>query len=195
MSVVIPLRAYVDASAIPTLVLVDLQEEYLASPRGLALPQVDAALGQCRRALSHARAMGFPVAFVRWIGQSPFFNRASRFTRWIEGFEPTGADMVFERDHPSCYASRAFAEVMSAPGSRIVLAGFSGEGACLSTIVDAFHRGHRLKFLSDASASHRLDDLDASEAHRMIAKVAGVYSEVVETSTWLASTAKQLQWG
>ena len=115
MSSVIDLRAYVNPSVIQTLVLVDLQQEYIASPRVLALEETKGALANCRAALAHARAMGLPVAFVRWIDRTPLFNKASRFSRWIEGFEPHGVDMIFERNRPSCYASADFAEVI---GSR-----------------------------------------------------------------------------
>jgi nicotinamidase-related amidase len=147
---VIDLRAFVDPSVVPTLVLVDLQQEYIAAPRALALPHAPQALANCRLALTHARTKGFPVAFVRWLGRSTLFNRATPFSGWIEGFEPTGADMVFERDRPSCYSSLSFGEVMSDSGSSFVLAGFAGESACLATAIDAFHRGHRITYLDDA---------------------------------------------
>ena len=140
---VIDLRAYVDPSVVPTLMLVDLQKEYIAAPRPLALPHAPQALANCRIALTHARTKGFPVAFVRWLGRSALFNRATPFSGWIEGFEPTGADMVFERDRPSCYSSLSFGELMSDSGSSFVLAGFAGESACLATAIDAFHRRHR----------------------------------------------------
>jgi hypothetical protein len=106
MSSVIDIRAYVNPSVIQTLVMVDLQQEYIASPRVLALEGTTSALANCRAALTHARAMGLPIAFVRWIDRTPLFNKASPFSRWIEGFEPHGVDMVFERNRPSCYASR-----------------------------------------------------------------------------------------
>lgn len=188
---VIPLRSYADSSAIPTLVLVDLQQEYVTPPRGLAMPQAEQALDKCREALVHARAMGFPVAFVRWISRAPFFNAAAPFSRWIEGFEPTGGDMVFERDRPSCFASKPFAEVMGASSS-IVMAGFAGEAACLSTMVDAFHRGKQIAYLTDASASHSLEELNGTEVHNVIGKLAGIYGEIQTTAEWVASTSQAL---
>jgi len=191
---VIDLRAYVDPSVVPTLVLVDLQQEYIAAPRLLALPDAAQALANCRAALAHARAKGFPVAFVRWLGRSALFNPATRFSRWIEGFDPTGADMVFERDQPSCYASASFGEVMSEGGGNFVLAGFAGESACLATSIDAFHRGHRVTYLADASASHQLDDISAPEVHRVVSKVVGLYSEVVGTRFWVAATSRKRRW-
>ncbi len=128
---IIDLRAYVDPSVVPILVLVDLQQEYIATARALAVPGAAAALANCRAALTHARAKGFPVAFVRWLARSAFFNPATRFSRWIEGFEPFGSDMVFERGQPSCYASTSFDQVMTECGGNFVLAGFAGEAACL----------------------------------------------------------------
>ncbi|HMK79903.1 MAG TPA: isochorismatase family protein [Xanthobacteraceae bacterium] len=194
MSSVIDLRAYVDPSVVQTLVLVDLQQEYIASPRVLALENAKGALANCRAALAHARAMGLPVAFVRWIDRSALFNKATRFSRWIEGFEPHGVDMVFERNRPSCYASADFAEVMGAGGGSFVLAGFAGEAACLATAIDGFHRGHRITFLADASASHALDDVAAADVHRVVANLAALYGEVTTTGNWIARSTRRRNW-
>jgi nicotinamidase-related amidase len=194
MSSVIDLRAYVNPSVIPTLVLVDLQREYIASPRVLAVPDAKGALANCRAALAHARAMGFPVAFVRWINRSSLFNAATPFARWIEGFEPHGVDMIFERNKPSCYASADFAEVMSAGGGNFVLAGFAGEAACLATAIEAFHRGHEVTFLADASASHPLDDIAATDVHRVVSNVVGLYGSVTATKSWIADTSRRSNW-
>jgi nicotinamidase-related amidase len=190
MSSIVDIRAYVNPSAIPILTLVDLQQEYLASPRALAIPSASDALVNCRAALAHARKLGWPVAFIRWTSCSPFFNRATKFSRWIEGFEPTGADMVFERDQPSCYASSQFNEVITSSGGNYVLAGFAGEAACLSTAVDAFHRGHHITYLSDASASHALDDADGHQVHQIVTKIMGLYGDVMPTTSWISATSR-----
>ena len=194
MSSVIDLRAYVNPSVVQTLVLLDLQQEYTASPRVLALENTKGALANCRAALNHARAMGLPVAYVRWIDRTPLFNKATRFSRWIEGFEPHGVDMIFERNRPSCYANAEFAEVMGAGGGSFVLAGFAGEAACLATAIDAFHRGHTVTFLTDASASHALDGVTANEVHRVVSGIAGLYGAAITTSTWIARTSRKSSW-
>ena len=194
MSSVIDLRAYVNPSVIQTLVLVDLQQEYIASPRVLALEETKGALANCRAALAHARACGLPVAFVRWIDRTPLFNKASRFSRWIEGFEPHGVDMIFERNRPSCYASADFAEVMTEGGGNFVLAGFAGEAACLATAIEAFHRGHEVTYLADASASHALDETAAGDVHRVVSNIVGLYGRVTATDTWIADTSRRTNW-
>lgn len=183
---VVRLRSYVDPSRVPTLVVVDPQQEYISAPRMFALPEIEAALENCLVAVTHARAVGLPIAFTRLIRQAPFFNRATRFSQWIEGLQPSANDMVFERDRPSCYASDRFAEMMQlSGGGNIVIAGFAGETACLATAIDAYHRGHRATFLSDASASHALGDIVAVEAHRAVSRIIGLYGSVMTTQAWI----------
>jgi nicotinamidase-related amidase len=190
VSNIIPLRAFTDPTQIPVLVLVDMQKEYLTRSRALSLTGADQAIENCRRALAHARRGGIPVAFVRWRGASAFFNLTTSFSGWIDGFVPTREDAVFERGRPSCYASAPFADMMAHAGSHIVLAGFAGEAACLATAIDAFHRGQRVTFLEDASASHGLGEFDASEVHGVISRIVELYGDVCSTHTWIASTRR-----
>jgi len=96
--------------------------------------------------------------------------------------------MVFERSSPSCYSSEPFAALVDQSRGGLVLAGFAGESACLSTLIDAFHRKHKIAYLCDASASHALDEMPADEIHRAVSKISGVYGEVYETSDWIDST-------
>ncbi|MGE8128284.1 cysteine hydrolase family protein [Methylobacterium sp. NPDC080182] len=174
--------------SVPALVLVDMQQEYEIAGRPLALAGIKPALSNCRRALAHARASGMQVVYVRWIG-APLFQAGSRFVRWIEGFEPHGCDMIFDRDRPSCYASPAFADAMDRGSPPLVIAGFAGESSCLATAIDGFHRGQDVTFLSDASASHDLDGISADEIHRSVSAVMRVFGDVTDTQSWIAASA------
>jgi nicotinamidase-related amidase len=185
---VVSLRAFANSSSVPVVVFVDMQQEYLAAPRLLAIPGIDRALVNCRRVLDHSRKVGLPVAFIRMLDDSAFFNRATPFVRWIEGFEPSRNEMIFERSFPSCYSSEPFTSLMNQCRGGIVLAGFAGESACLSTLIDAFHRNHKVTYLSDASASHALEDVPPDEIHRAVSKISGLYCDGCETNDWIAST-------
>lgn len=165
-----------------------MQQEYLAKPRLLAISEIDRALDNCRKVLDHSRRVGLPVAFMRLVNESAFFNRATPFVRWIEGFEPYRNEMVFERNSPSCYSCEPFTALVNQSRGGIVLAGFAGESACLSTLIDAFHRNHKVTYLCDASASHALDDVSADDIHRAVSKISGLYGEVYETTDWITST-------
>ena len=67
MKNVVNLRSYADVSLIPTLVLLDMQQEYIASPRLYSIPDAETALENCRLALMHSRRTGLPVAFLRMV--------------------------------------------------------------------------------------------------------------------------------
>ncbi|MEW6642441.1 MAG: isochorismatase family protein [Pseudomonadota bacterium] len=188
MSSIVDIRSFFAPRAAPTLVLMDMQQEYVSGSRMLAIKDNSGALRNCRSALDHARRLGFPVAFVRWSGRSTFFNAATPYYRWIDDFSPHGSDMVFERDRPSCFSSPLFADVMANAGGPIILAGFSGEGACLSTAVDAFHRSIDFTFLADASASHAVGDKPEQEVHAMLSSIIGLYGVVSSTTDWIDST-------
>jgi nicotinamidase-related amidase len=189
MSSVVDIRAFFTPGAAPTLVLLDLQQEYLAGTRMLAPKDCESALQNCHDALRHARRMGFPVAFVRWSGRSAFFNTATPYYRWIDRFEPRGSDMIFERDKPSCFSSHLFADVMANSSGPIVLAGFSGEAACLSTAIDAFHRGYDFIFLTDASASHAIGGTSGGEMHAVLTNIIRLYGAVADTQGWVRTTS------
>jgi nicotinamidase-related amidase len=188
VSSVVSLRTFANSSSVPIVVFVDLQQEYVAAPRLLAIAEIDRALDNCRKVLEHARRIGLPVAFVRMLSESAFFNRATPFVRWIEGFEPHRNEMIFERSSPSCYACEPFSALMNQSRGGIVLAGFAGESSCLSTLIDAFHRNHKVTYLCDASASHALDEVPADDIHRAVSKISGLYGDVYETDDWIAST-------
>ena len=195
MKNVVNLRSYAYEASIPTLVLLDLQQEYIASPRLYSIPQAEKALENCRLALAHSRRVGLPVAFLRMIGRSPFFNPALSYSNWIPGFEPLTTEMVFERSKPSCYANREFAHAMTEGGGHFVLAGFSGEAGCLATAVEAFHQGHRVTYLADASASLGLGQIPASTVHDTVAQLIGLYGEVTTTRDWIAEQMTNVSLG
>lgn len=186
MKNVVNLRSYANVSRIPTLVLLDLQQEYIAAPRLYSIPRAEAALENCRRALAHSRELGFPIAFLRMVGRSPFFNPALSYSRWIPGFEPLTSDMVFERSMPSCYANREFGHAMTEGGGHFVLAGFSGEAGCLATAIEAFHRGHSVTYLADASASLGLNQIPPASVHETVVELIGLYGEVTTTQSWIS---------
>lgn len=187
MTNVVNLRSYSNAASIPTLVLLDLQQDDAASSRLFSIPQAEAALDNCRLALAHSRQMGWPVAFLRMIGRPSYFNPALSYSSWIPGFEPLTSEMVFERSKPSCYANREFAHAMTEAGGHFVLAGFSGEAGCLATAIEAFHRDHRVTFLADASASLGLDQIAATAVHETVTQLIGLCGEVTTTRSWISA--------
>jgi len=187
MTSVVSLRAFASAANVRLLVLVDMEQDYLAKPRLLALSEADAALANCRKVLAHARRIGLPVAFMRMVGPS-VPNRATTFIRWIDGFQPCRDEMIFERGSPSCYSCEPFAALMDQSRGGIVMAGFAGHSSFLSTLFDAVYHKHKVTYLRDASASHALDEMSADDVQRAVSTISGVYADVRDSAGWIAAT-------
>jgi hypothetical protein len=52
-----------------------MQQEYQAKARLFVISLINRAVDNCRKALDHSRKMGLPVAFMRMLDDSAFFNR------------------------------------------------------------------------------------------------------------------------
>ena len=194
MNTVIDLRRFRDRGrAVPTLVLVDLHHDLidLFEVNGISGPT--RAMENCGAVLAHARALGFPVAFTRRIAAPENFAGAPSYPRWINGFEPQRSDMVFDRCQPSCYASAEFAEMAEHLGGNFVVAGQVGELSCLSTAVDAFHRGQRPMFLTDALVSRGSRDLPPVTMERALAHIVSLYADCETADGWVMATSRRLK--
>jgi nicotinamidase-related amidase len=185
MNSVIDLRTYLGASSSRLLVMVDLQENNYEELAGDRASDLARSLENCMSAITHARNMGIPIAFTR---HAECCGAIERSAAWISGFEPKRADMVFERQQPSCYANRLFDDVVSRAGG-FAIAGLIAEETCLATAIDASHRGHHVTFLNDASVSRGRRDADARSVHLVATKAMELFADITTTRHWLVATS------
>ncbi len=188
MSAVTNIREFREQRAISTVVLVDMHND-ASAPMSSENSQ---AIENCRAALRHARARGFSVAFSRQLTAPKTLWATPNYPSWIKGFEPKRSDMIFDRQMPSCYANSEFADMVDRIGGVYVIAGLFGEGACLSTAIDAFHREHRVTFLADASASRACWDVSADTMHRAVSGIMSHYAHVGGTKPWIQATSQSV---
>lgn len=188
MSAVINIHEFKEQRATSTLVLVDMHSD-ASAPIG---PEYSEAIENCRIALRHARARGFPVAFSRQLTSSSNLWATPDYPSWIDGIEPTRSDMIFDRPLPSCYANSEFVDMVDRIGGVYVIAGLFGEGACLSTAIDAFHREHRITFLADASASRACWDVSTEAMHKAVSGIMSHYAYVGGTRPWIQATSERV---
>jgi nicotinamidase-related amidase len=177
------------ASDVPIMVFVDLQAFHCAEER-VHFANIEQCLFNCRTLLTESRKLGLPIAHFRLKRSSTDFSAASRPLRWIDELRPKPSEMIFDHSLPSCYSNRqfcAFVDAIEAP--TLVLAGLTGERTCLSTAVEAFHRGHLAMFVADASASRALSGLTPDATHTAIAKLVSLYGEVLSTQDLLRRVA------
>jgi nicotinamidase-related amidase len=176
---------------VPTLVLVDLHEDLRRSSDFKGSPYRTQALTNCRAVLRHARASGFPVGFTRQVSATSTLLQSPVYPSWIEGFEPKRCDMIFDRQRPSCYNSTDFSEMAQHLGGSYVIAGQISELSCLSTVVDAFHRDHRVVVLCDALISHDCEPLPKDTISEAITRILSHYAEPVQTQAWIQSSSRK----
>jgi isochorismate hydrolase len=193
MNTVVNLRDFQERGrALPTLLLIDLHHDASDTVEpGVRLLSCE-AITNCRSVLRHARACGIPVAFTRRVEPPANMLSSSPYPRWIEGIEPNRWDMVFDRQHPSCYTSAEFGEVADEIGGNYVIAGRFAELACLSTAIDAFHRDHHPVVLSDALMCGAHEDVSAGAMLRAVSCILSKYVETVGTLSWIRSTSRRV---
>lgn len=172
-------------------VFADLQLEYIASGRAHSLAETEQCIANCRQFLEAARNARLPIAHFRQIRADTHFNKQSRFSQWIDGFQPHANEMVYDRSLPSCYANGDFCEFLAHISQPVVLlAGLSGEQACLSTAIDAHHRNHGLVFIQDCSATTSLGGLSESQSHDVLCDLISRYADVLTMQAALKQSGR-----
>src|SRR5262249_12705714 len=110
----------------PLMCFLDLQLEYVAEGRALALEQRAPWMQNCRRLLASARAGRFSMPLCRRPWRAPLLNPATPFAGWIDEFRPRPSEIVFERNMPSCYSAEGFVSILDNIDSPcLVLAGLT----------------------------------------------------------------------
>jgi nicotinamidase-related amidase len=164
------------------LLMVDVQNEYASQDRPFSVPGLAPCLHNCRELLATARAVGMPVAHFRQLQNGAFFNETSRYSHWIEGFQPRPSERVYERSLLSCYHNGIFADYMDRIETPVLyLAGLSTDRACLATVMDAVHRRHAVCFVEDAWAARPIGQWSAGMSHAFLGDLIAQYCPVVTT--------------
>lgn len=164
--------------------MIDVQREYVTPGRPFFLNGVEASLKACARLLAHARSASWEVAHVRHEQPKEPFMIGSEYSDFAPGFEPTDNEQVFVKDKLSCFSNADFARLTARASEhkrRLVLAGYGGTMCCLSTAVEAMHRGVRPVWVQDASLSRASRIADEATVHKHLTEVMRIYADVLST--------------
>lgn len=168
-------------SAKPILVVVDVQKEYVTEGRPYFINGIGPSLERARESLAAARAAGWEVLHVRHLQDGDLFGRGSAFSAFVPGFEPRPGEPEFIKGDYSCYSSPEFAAKMKESlGRPVYVVGYGSTKCCLATIIDGYHRGQELFFVSDASDAKRSDRFDERSLHEHATDILRSYCTVVD---------------
>lgn len=139
-----------------TLVLIDLQTEYVEGP--LALPGAAAALDAAARLLAAVRAEGGRVVHVAHAGRpGGLFDRQARGGAFVAAAAPIDGEAVVEKRAVSAFVGTDLADRLPAPGTAtLIVAGFMTHNCVSSTVRTAGDLGHTIVVAHDACATRAL---------------------------------------
>ncbi len=163
------------------LVVIDIQKEYTTPGRPFYLEQAGPSLEKAKEVLATARRLNWPIVHVKHLQSGEIFNPQSPYSDFVENFRPQAGETEVTKGDYSCYTSPEFAAFAARHNDgELVIIGYGSTMCCLSTIVDGYHRGHKLVFVRDASSAKKTGSLDELAAHRAATDILSIYSKVVE---------------
>lgn len=144
-----------------------------------------ALLNNCKRALAHAKYHKMSIAFARFVSFSDE-NAHRQYPIWLDDFQPTREDMIFDIARASFYANMEFAALMRESDVAATFIGRIGDISGVRTAREASRRGHRFTLLSDASdCSPPVGALRLARQSAVIDIMAS-YGAVLTSSQWIS---------
>ncbi len=140
------------------LVLIDMQNEYLAGP--IAVPDAAPAIAEAALLLRVAREAGAPILHVAHKGRAGgMFDRAAPRGQFADALAPWGAEAVVEKGLPNAFAGTDLHALLSKAGRKnLVLAGFMTHMCVSSTARAALDLGYRVTIDAGACGTRDLPD-------------------------------------
>lgn len=144
----------------PVLVIVEEQKEYVTPGRPFYRESIGRSPDNPQKLQAHARAHGWKIAQMRHEQNSMCFAYGSPFAEFIDGFGSEETEEGMVKPNLSCFSSREFQALLDKyRHAEIILAGYGTSRSCLSTVINAHHRGHAFTFVADATCAKRTGPL------------------------------------
>ena len=140
------------------LVMIDLQNEYLAGP--IALPDAASAIASAEKLLARARDAGAPIFHIAHKGRpGGLFDRDAERGAIVAALAPLPDEPVIEKGLPNAFAGTDLQAQLAAIGRKdVVLAGLMTHMCVSSTARAGLDLGFRITVDADSCATRDLPD-------------------------------------
>ena len=140
------------------LVVIDMQNEYLAGP--VALPEARTAITHAQSLVSRTRSAGSPVFHVAHKGRAgSLFDRDAERGRIVDELTPLANETVIEKALPNAIAGTGLVDLISKTGRKdVIIVGFMTHMCVSSTARAALDLGLRVTIEAQACATRDLPD-------------------------------------
>ena len=153
--------------AMPVLLCVDLQMEFIAPGRPWADPDGDEIAARCADVLDNARSNGWLVVHTQLHRGGPMLD-GDGLPASIPGCAPRPGEVLLKRAGVSAYAHPDMDGVMAgclAEGA--IMIGFTAPMSLTTTLYDAEDRGHQLALLEEACGSAHVGEWGAEHTRAL----------------------------
>jgi nicotinamidase-related amidase len=198
------------------LIVVDMQNDFVAPGAPMEVPAGRAMLPHLQRALACCRERGIPVIYTAHVfraggcdlgrfADDPNHGSIAQGKALVDGtpgvaifptIAPRPGEVVIRKLRYSAFYGTDLEIVLRGLGvTRVVITGVTTENCCHATARDALFRDFRVVFLSDATATRDYPDLGyggmtADEVHRAtLVILAASTADVITTEAFVARVA------
>ncbi|MFG0263350.1 MAG: cysteine hydrolase family protein [Novipirellula sp. JB048] len=175
------------------LLVIDVQQEYFSGALPVTYPA--GHLDRILRVMDEAKQAGVPTAVIRHHQadpQSPLFQLNSDAWQLLPEVEQRHRDILIDKQFPGSFTDTELdAWLKRVEADTVVIAGYMTQMCCDTTARQAFHRGYKVEFLSDATGTLDVENEAGSvtaeqlQASILVSQQMFI-SEVIGTDTWLA---------
>ncbi len=172
------------------LVLIDMQNEYLAGP--IAVAEAETAVGSAQDLLGKARRAGTPIVHVAHKGRpGGLFDRDAERGQFIRSLAPRAGEEVVEKTLPNAFAGTRLQSVLAEFSRKeLIIIGFMTHMCVSSTARAALDLGFRVTIDADSCATRDLPDgcggiVDATSLHKVaLAELADRFAVIARGHEW-----------
>ncbi len=175
------------------LLVIDVQNEYFTGKLPVSYPS--GSLENILKTMDAAKQCGIPTAVIqhRAIREgSPVFRFQSPEWELHPEIAVRPRDVLIEKTLPGAFTGTNLEAWLTENGiDTVTISGYMTQMCCDTTARQAFHRGYKVEFLSDATGtlafSNNAGSVTAEELHRAILVTqAQRFSAVMKTSEWIS---------
>jgi nicotinamidase-related amidase len=178
------------------LLVIDVQREYFEGALPIRHPA--GHLESILETMDAAKRANVPTAVVRHHQpdpDSPIFRKGSDMWQLLDEVESRPRDILIDKQLPGSFTGTSLDAFLKERNiDTVAIAGYMTQMCCDTTARQAFHRGYKVEFLSDATGTldveNKAGSVRAEQLHESILVAQQMFiSDVIDKEIWLGRIA------
>lgn len=174
------------------LLVIDVQNEYFTGKLPITFPK--GSFGKILMAMDHSHATHIPVVVIQHTNpaqEAVTFKKGTREWEIHDAIKQMPTDFILEKNLPGSFTGTVLDDWLKRNEiSTVTITGYMTQMCCDTTAREAFHRGYRVNFLSDAtgtlSITNAAGTISGADLHRAILVTQQQrFSHVMTTAEWI----------